>query len=1331
MFFNFCATPPFPRCSFVGHAKPGKEDFVGTIIYPFMPTRFRSVVSFFATFILSIGLTHGDGASPLLWASGKAPGPFLDAVQSAGATAANEPEVRPDADIIVYDASQPFHATDAIHAGMETVLKKGGSVIISLATGDKVLHDFEDLTPVNFWSVESSRLERLGTGAVAPTGSPFAAALQTPGFTLAGRFDLHLPYSPTEAGQQRYDWEHLGKSLLNTDWQILLTTDQDGRLPLLIEGRCFAGHVFVFGGDLYAPELTAWTGYKAFIAALLTAAAPQPVPADTAVGDLKLSVAPYQPGNGPLSIAITNPGGAAVDAVLAGKVRRLTQGLLNSFSQDVSIPAGQTVTISVPESAPVRDISIAPPSGDSSLPYRRVELGLASKARQEIAVHLDAVVDRTPAVTVQIEGEDVRQFPTSDGWRVGGNDMLSGNGMPLDRYAYFCGEQPKITVNVSNGFHNVAPLAVASDVNQPDNYSAQGLNDGALSYESVRGKYPVTGYWSGRAAATQKLHLAWASPVMAAGQDLLAQTDYRHWDKANPPAYTLTADGAADSAAPLVTVPEAAYTYGRRSDSFPATVVNGVTLNITGLDPNASGEPSTFRDTAQSSTNSNCALGEWCINGWPDATPPPAVHGHLTITFEDLSDDSQKVLLDKDVTLDPISQQSFPVELPTRQTLGQVCVHVKFTPDKATESVASDMPLLFVPEKGTHLADRDLMSGVAMGFLCAPGFESIDDFGIGTADATEGWGGPDNNAWAWSHDLMETGDPRNRYYPQRFLVSPVGMSHYTDPWRDFSSGQYVWDWASDKFVTKMTTGSGKGKDSLHIMLADRWNGIPIGSAFMWSNLVSFDAYLRSQGKPGLTGRTRADLWKEIVGQHSDEFQKYELQRYADAMTNLQKRLAAQGVSFTTETHGSFPLAGGDIGAQLATTDTAVGTDLFWELRDEDIFKGIGYRIGLVAANPDLKSGAYDQWEWTSGTQQNPTWFSPSADVEPARLQWYNTYWNGRVTSDGEFQPYTVYGFSMQGGFGSKSELDDWVKFNRVQSTMIWVRPEQPVGIGIAPSWRMQERRMAPNSTAMGFGLYASNGYHPDNPRDHSGQHLQIDQEVGETYFRLKKNGVPISFVASTATLKKWNGTQPLVAIDAISTEPWEIDEFDRLNRAGAPIIAVSSEDPADSPQGDALFGVSSSGDSFSPGTGTRVVNDASGKPLAYVCERAGRGTTVFCPVPIMSLDGTQSTILAGLIQEAAGNPLTLPYGVSASPFVSQGSLFIGFGNLSDNSRLLDIAVRPSRLSPLFTGENFRVIDHDRGVSVPSEWKDGALHFQIPAAPSDGRLIQIMPLASKT
>ena len=195
--------------------------------------------------------------------------------------------------------------------------------------------------------------------------------------------------------------------------------------------------------------------------------------------------------------------------------------------------------------------------------------------------------------------------------------------------------------------------------------------------------------------------------------------------------------------------------------------------------------------------------------------------------------------------------------------------------------------------------------------------------------------------------------------------------------------------------------------------------------------------------------------------------------------------------------------------------------------------------------------------------------------------------------------------------------------------------------------------------------------------------------------------MPISFVASTATLKKWNGTQPLVAIDAISTEPWEIDEFDRLNRAGAPIIAVSSEDPADSPQGDALFGVSSSGDSFSPGRaprGQRCLGKAAG--LCLRARRPGHDRVLSRAHHVArrhAIDDPRRPDPGGCRQSA--DAAVWCFGFS---FVSQGSLSIGFGNLSDNSRLLDIAVRPSRLSPLFTGENFRVIDHDRGVSVPSE-----------------------------
>jgi hypothetical protein len=1253
--------------------------------------------------------------------------PFM---QAAGGSASAVDEVPPDAGIVVYDATSSKPIDQATHDALESVLKKGGSVILVLSLGDKSLYGLEDLMPVNFWADENSRLERLSTGAVAPVGSPLAEALKTPGFKLPGRYDLHLPYSDTETGQQRYEWERMGKPLLNTDWQVLLTTDQDGRLPLLVEGRCYAGHVFVLGGDLYAPELTSWSGYPAFVQALLNAAKPQPVPGGVAVDGLKISVASSQPGAGDLQVGVTNSGGSEVHAVLAGKVRTLVYGLMNSFSQEITVPAGQTITVSVPEGAPVRDVAAAPPSGDGALAFRRLELGVCGPDRQEITGHFEAVVDRTPAVTLSIDGENVRGFPETDGWGAGGIDALSGIGMPLDRYTYFFGQTPKITIHLANGRHNIAPLATASDVMWPENPTVQGLNDGALSYDNLRGKYPLTGFWSGRAGNTQQIRLTWAMPVTVSGQRLMAQTDFRHWDKTNPPAYTLTAEGGPQPAT-LATVPAATYEFGDRSDSFPPTTASSCTLNITGLDPQPLGEPSATHGLDPANVVPiNCSLGEWEIDGWPDVKLPPAVKGHLVVKAYDLTSDAETKLVDKEVTVDAANQSDFPVEMPTRKTLGQVCVRAEFTPDTGAPVATSTFPVLFVAEDGQHLTSRTKLDQTGMGFLCSPGFIGIDEFGMGTNDDTQGWGGPDDKAWAWSHDLMETGDPRNRYFPQRFLVSPVGMSHYTDPYRDFPSGQYVWDWATDRIMEKVTTGKYKGTKSFHAMLADRWNGIAIGAAFTWADFIRFDEHLRAEGKPGLTGRTRADLWKEIVSQHSDEFQRYELNRYADAMLNTQEKMAAAGVDFTSETHGSFPLAGGKLGEKLASNDVAVGTDLFWELRDEDVFKGIGYRFGVVAANPDLKSGAYDQWEWTSGTQQNPTWFSPSGDVEPSRLQWYNTYWKGRVPSDGTFQPYTVYGFSMEGDYGTKDTLDDWTKFNRVQSTMIWVRPEQAVGVGIVASWQLQENNMSPSSTAMGFGLYASNGYNPLDPHDKSGEHDQVDKAIGEAYYRLVKNGVPVSFVASTETLKKWNSTQPLVAVQGFETDPWEIAEFDRLNRAGAPIIALGSEGKSGHTAAETLFGVKKTDAGWTAGDGTQVINDDAGQPLAYLCKRAGRAATLFCPVPVDTLNGAQSVIVAGLVQQVCGQPFTLPYGVTTAPFISNGSLFVAFGNMSDSSRILDIAVRPSSLSPAFKGEAFRVIDHDRAMVVPSEWKDGALHFTLPMAPNDGRLVQMVPVSSK-
>ncbi len=496
-------------------------------------------------------------------------------------------------------------------------------------------------------------------------------------------------------------------------------------------------------------------------------------------------------------------------------------------------------------------------------------------------------------------------------------------------------------------------------------------------------------------------------------------------------------------------------------------------------------------------------------------------------------------------------------------------------------------------------------------------------------------------------------------------------------------------------------------------------------------MIAFDEHLRGAGQPGLKGRTRTELWKEVASQHSDEFQKFMLQRYADAMAVTQKKMADAGVDFTCETHGSFPLAGGKLGAEIAQSDVGVGTDLFWELRDEDVLKGIGLPLGACLGQSRF---AFRRIRPVGMDQRHAA--EPDVGVAerrrralaPAMVQHVleGTHHLRRPVS--ALQPSTDFPCRAPTGEVNDGRLD---RFNRVQSTMIWVRPEKPAGVGIVTSWPLQEHRMAPNSTAFGFGLYASNGYHPEDGHNHDGAQPQVDAQFGEVYYRLVKNGVPVSFVASTDTLKKWHGIQPLVAVDGFETDPAEIALFDGSTARARPSSPSGSAGSAGRTEAEALFGVTKADEGWTPRAGTQVVKDADGQPLAYVTQRSGRAPTLFCPLPVTSIDGAQSALLADWVQKLSGEPVTVPYGVTAAPFVSEGSLFVAFSNSGDTSRTLDLVVRPGAINAAFAGQRFALVDHDRAVIVPSEWKDGALHFRIPCGPNDGRLIQLVPLKSAT
>ncbi len=333
--------------------------------------------------------------------------------------------------------------------------------------------------------------------------------------------------------------------------------------------------------------------------------------------------------------------------------------------------------------------------------------------------------------------------------------------------------------------------------------------------------------------------------------------------------------------------------------------------------------------------------------------------------------------------------------------------------------------------------------------------------------------------------------------------------------------------------------------------------------------MDFDAYLRKTTGRGLAGRSRAQIDKEITAQYSDVWQKWQMNRYADGLLAIQRRFAERRINFTVTTHGSFPLVGGELGAKIAQTHIASGTDVFWELRNEDLYQSLGYRFGLIAANPDYESGAYNEWGWTNSTLNNPHWFGYTGANEPARRQWYATYFEGRVTSAGAFEPLTTFGFYAQGSPGPKMTDDDFKTYYRVQRLVTKIRPEKPAGLGLVVSWNEQLRHLGPQAGALGVGVYAAKGF------------PQIDQLAGEAYQHLIKNGVPISFFASTDSLKNWQGTNPLIVVDGATFSPSEIADLARLNRAGAPIVSIGSGLEATS-DGAAFFGLTMRDGTFSP-----------------------------------------------------------------------------------------------------------------------------------------------------
>ena len=1132
-------------------------------------------------------------------------------------------------------------------------LQNSGAVVVDFRVPSNVRREMADLLPVNPWSVKRRELRRPSDAVVGFPGS--ALAVSAP-LILGMPMDLHLPGSPMENSMNRYLWKEYEKSLCNTDWKILLTTRAG--IPVLVSGKVGKAVVYVFGGDFSDSAFVSSPGYSEFCRKFASMLAEQedPMKVDGDLSSLKMVIPQVQEKG--LCVTVRNTGNAAVSALLSCQVSNWEREILNRCTL---------------------------PEMGSSIPYRRIRAGLLGADRTKVWAETQEIVFTGRELRLEISENasfwpDRSTMPQTDG---------EYDGSFASRYVLPAGTEPELTVTVCNRFSNIAPLAQAADLKWKENPTAEGLNDLSLSRADARKRGIYQGGWGARTGADQELSLRWKMPVTIAGIGIEGYGRYRREDRLNPTAFSFFGKDTR----PLLRGNASEFRengstyYSRWAGRFPAVTVHSIRMEIAAQMKNRAN---------LNLGGTNCAMKELEVFGWPGAKHGENVSGTFEIIMHDLLKDFRKTVFSKEIAVAVYSKTAVAVKLPSKRSFGPVRYEIVFRPEKGAE-IRSHYDVLYQEPGHSSITDKKSFGPYQPGLLCSPGWYNFDSFGRGMLNWTRGWGGPHDKIWALVHGLMETGSG-NTYAPDRMFTTNTRNSHYTNPWRYLPDGSYGWDLTAAKILEEAEHRY-KGLKHVHVGASDRWNGIPIGKSYGWDLFIRFDEYLRKKNGKGLKGRSFRQIADEINTKYADVWQKWQLNHYADRLLMTQKMFREHGLGFSLETHGSFPLAGNELGEKIGKTHLGVGTDLFWELRNQDLYWSLGTRFSVVAANPDLRSGLYKQWGWVN-SESNAFWFANNASVEPARRQWYSTYFAGRVDSHGMFHPYHVYGYAVQGGISTKFYRHEIANAARTLNFTAYIRPEKTAGFGLAVSWNSHENRMSPKAGTMGCGLYASGGF--EN---------QLEARMGHLYERMVKNGLPVGFVTSSHALEQWKGRNPLLILDATDWTPKELERLHFLRKNGTPLVAFAGDNR--------------SNEAFPFWTDGADQRNLAGMKVFVRSGNGNAAPAVFCPWKAEELPAGCLLELAGLLMRETGLLVNSSSGMAVTPFLSQDALFFAFGTQADANRMETVTVYPAAFDPALRGKRVRLIDMDAfEILKATKNNDGSFTFRLPTEHVSGRLVMV-------
>jgi hypothetical protein len=1199
--------------------------------------------------------------------------------------------------VVVWQCRDSVAMTDAWAEAVGEHVRQGGGLLLCFSKGPgRAAMRLAFLSPTTAWDAcgngdENSR----GPVRLAEADETFFGtdpAVQD--FAIPWFIEIR-PFHAVERGQARYDrfarpapWvryegpkeypilppdsDWWSRPLLNRDWRIRARGQDVGGSPLVLTGRYGAGRVAVFASALeHLADNAANRSVMGAVLRWLTAGPPPPVketvfklPAPKSVVDAE---------SRRVRVTFKNPTREPLPVEVVARLLSWQQALVGDVRREAELPAEGSTVIEIP-------LPAIGPTSYQELAWRdawHVRLGVLSAKGATLLAESRIDADLRPALKLSVRTDDVSSIPYPfDAPEP--DTRAQAMALPVMSYAYPPGQKINAHVTLENGLRNLAPLAQVRDESEPDSPSLSALTDESVAAEHRPGdNIEAYGYYLGPKDKDCSLSFTFPHPVWLAEVVLLgAPDDYRLRDRHNPQAVLVEIDGRE-----VAREPRAAERFlqeqGLLRLCFNPVSAKQVRLTMP-------------RIANRGRSLESIWLGEVYLNG--SLKPPPAIQGQWTVDLVDARTGKVRQLDARNASLDPFQRVEMPlsVSLPADEKPGFYRLQARFEGQDTVLEAAAPVFAIRPRHPLATISNLFPQSAALPGFIVTRGFRNVFDTGTGTSEIGEGWGQPDDLVWAYERGLKQLG-PRTPTQAGRLYVSENDMKHYSTPWKPFCNGEEFFDLATPRLVAWAKKDWHWPKSQqLTFDFSDRWDTGPSPeSQNSWQDYEAFHNYLRANGQPGLIGRTRLEIGKEIHDKYQGFWYAWHFGRYIHSMQNLHDDFAREGKTLLVSAQG-VPLVPGKEAGVVGQMVQGANDDATWGMLRESATLTTARQMSDLAFTPSLLMATHLCWGYNSAALNNPQWHEGIGTTEPSRRLLYDRAFRGTLRPDGSYSSMHAFGYKFNVGSGLTVVSEEFDARERVKELHSLLTPEEPLGAGIVLSTAWYEK--------------------PENFRFECGDPMSFPEcrHLAYAVWYLHDAGISIPFSANARCLENWQGNAPLLIANLHQFSEQELAMLGKLAARGVRLVAFSHDEQL-SAAAAALFGVH---DDATPADGT-TAGQIAGRPIV------AKGNCLLIPLATSKLTAMDTRSLAPLLRRHLKQTIIFPAGTAGYAFRSNGRTFVVVEDYREEPRTATL-----RLTGQARGKTVRAVDVNEHRPLKTEPAGEDWLVGIPLRSGDGVLVSI-------